>query len=83
MAKHIHQYRRTNIGVKNKYIVYACNLPLCTHYLRPELVEGKLSLCCRCDKPFVMTKEKLRLANPHCDDCKIGVKDDVERAEAS
>jgi len=68
MTKHLHKYKRTSIGRK-KYVVYKCILPLCTHYIEKSLVEGKLAICNKCDKPMVMTKHAMTLAKPHCLDC--------------
>jgi hypothetical protein len=83
--KHIHQYKRRDIGAKGKpYLVYACNLPLCSHYLHASLLENKFSLCYRCDKPFLLNKENLKLAFPHCDTCTHERKDDdIGRVETA
>lgn len=69
MAKHIHQYKRADIGVSKEYIVYRCVLPDCGHYLVPNLVEGRECLCPRCGDTFIIEKSHLSLANPHCDNC--------------
>jgi predicted RNA-binding Zn-ribbon protein involved in translation (DUF1610 family) len=71
MAKHIHQYKRADLGVNKEYIVYRCTLPDCGHYLVPKLVEGKESLCPRCGEVFIIEKSHLSLANPHCDNCTV------------
>ena len=69
--KHIHRYQRANIAKAQgkKYEVYRCSLPDCNHYLVPELVAGKKSICWRCGDPFVITTNLLRLAKPHCKNC--------------
>ena len=68
--KHIHKLKRKNIAIKpKKYIVYACILPGCNYYAAPNLLEGKIVLCNRCDEPMVMTKLAMTLAMPHCLDC--------------
>lgn len=69
MAKHVHRYERVNIGVNKEYIVYRCNLPKCSHYLTPELVKDKLTLCNRCGSEMIMDAFALSLAKPHCHDC--------------
>ena len=70
MAKketHIHKYIRVRLG---KHIVYKCSLANCTHFLRRELVVGRLSICWRCGEPFVMNRESITLARPRCTTCK-------------
>ncbi len=69
MSKHIHSYKRVDIGVSKEYIVYRCILPHCSHYIVPTLVEGRESLCPRCGEVFIIGKSHLALANPHCDNC--------------
>ncbi len=63
----VHKYTRVKLGTKG-YIVYKCTLPGCPHYLRQELVTGRLCECWRCGKPFTMTVKTL-LKKPHCSDC--------------
>jgi len=75
--KHIHKYRLKDLARKKDvppYLVYICSKHDCTHHVRVELVEGKLSECNRCDSPFVMRLVKLKhgeriVVRPHCDDC--------------
>lgn len=68
--KHIHQFERVDIGTKKSYIVYKCSLPNCATYQTPELTVGKLSLCPSCGEVFVLQRNHLQLAKPHCEDCK-------------
>jgi len=65
---HLHKYERTKLGDKG-YIVYRCQLPGCSHYIRRELVKGKLCACNICGNPMVMGKYAMRLAKPRCDEC--------------
>lgn len=68
--KHIHKYKKIKLG--KDYIVFRCLLPDCSHYIRRELAEGKVSICNRCNQPFIMTKNVVRKhAMPHCDDCVV------------
>ena len=69
--KHVHRYQRTNIAKQQgkKYEVYRCSLPDCNHYLVPELVVGKKSVCWRCGETFILVADLARLAKPHCKAC--------------
>lgn len=66
--KHIHKYKRTKLG---KSIIYRCMLVACPHFISKDLIEGRLSICSRCETPFVITKRTLKNcpANPHCENC--------------
>lgn len=70
-GKHHHRYIRKLLG--KDYIVYACNLPGCKHYIAANLVEGKLALCPKCDKTFIVTKDMVYKGREkkvlHCKDC--------------
>jgi hypothetical protein len=67
---HIHRYKRVNIGdPRKKYKVYRCMVAACSHYVRPELAEGRLAECWRCREPFVLDKKAITLAKPHCSKC--------------
>lgn len=70
--KHIHKYQRIGLG-KNGYEVYKCQIPGCSHYIQPELVVGRLSLCCRCGTEITMTHSHARLVKPLCLNCDITV----------
>ena len=66
-TNHLHKYKRVKLG--KTYTVYKCMKPACNHYIRVELVEGKLCECNRCGEMMLMTKKAMQLAKPHCDDC--------------
>lgn len=75
--KHIHKYRLRNLtrnSTKEPYHVYICIKQDCTHHVRVDLVDGKLSECNRCGNPFVIKLAKIKhgdriIVRPHCDDC--------------
>lgn len=71
ILKHeIHKYYRRRVGDK-KRIVYSCAVPGCTHYLEPDMVIGKMSICWNCRQPFVVPEKKQLInAKPWCDDCR-------------
>lgn len=60
--KHLHTYQRVKTGV------YRCLHPDCSHYSKVEFIRGKRASCI-CGKSFLLTKEALRLKNPHCETC--------------
>jgi len=69
MAKkydHIHKYERKKLG---KYIVFKCAVAGCPHFIRKELAENRMSICWRCEQPFILTKHALTLERPHCVAC--------------
>lgn len=67
MNNHIHKYRRIKMG--NDYEVYKCVLPGCPHYIRPELVVGRFSLCWGCDEQFTMSATSATRLKPKCQKC--------------
>jgi len=67
-ANHLHKYKRIKFGI-NKRIVFKCIFPSCTRYLVPELTEGELVICNKCEKPFIMDKYATTLSKPHCSSC--------------
>jgi hypothetical protein len=71
ILKHVHRYQRRNIAKSQgkTYLVYYCSLPDCNHYLVPELVVGKKSICWKCGEAFILTADLARLAKPHCKKC--------------
>lgn len=85
MVNHIHKYKRINIGApiykdgkvigRKDYPVYRCTKPDCKHYVRPELLEGKIAECGRCESSFVCDKSSKNLAEPHCSGCTNKKKD--------
>ena len=66
--KHIHKYRRMTQGSRG-HRIYKCQVPGCTHYIDVKLAEGRISLCNRCNEPFVIDKRSMKQAKPHCNDC--------------
>ena len=76
VANHLHKYKKVDIGSDGKeFLVYKCMKPACSHYIRLELVEGKLCECNRCGEPMIITKATLThssgkpMARPHCGNC--------------
>ena len=69
---HIHKYQRTTIGSKGKFIVYRCALPDCSHYIPPELVVGRRSLCNSCANEIIINRDDITIGTikPICEDCK-------------
>lgn len=63
---HVHKYHKVKLG---KHVVYKCALGGCPHYIRKELVEGRISICWICDEPFQITKVSSSLLRPHCISC--------------
>ena len=68
MKKHTHKYRRSALGTK-RWKIYKCVLPGCTYYIDAKLIENRISICWRCNDPFVIDKRLSELAKPHCHDC--------------
>jgi hypothetical protein len=60
---HVHTYRRINKDL------WKCNDPYCTHTCRRELVQGKASICNKCDKEIVMTPSAMQRRSPLCLEC--------------
>jgi len=81
--KHIHKYRKTDIGAKGReYLVMQCAMPGCGHYLpHLNLAIGRESICWRCEDTFVMDVDHLSQANPHCNNCKR-TEDDARRTQS-
>lgn len=69
IKKHdIHKYERVKLGAK-KWEVYKCVKPNCPHWIRQELVAGKVTECWRCGQEVVMTKPMAKQKKPHCLNC--------------
>jgi hypothetical protein len=81
---HLHRYKKVNLSRKpgHEFLVYKCTKPACPHYIRLELVEGKLCECNRCGDPMIITRETLihssgkPMAKPHCNNCVVRKKSD-------
>lgn len=83
-ANHLHKYKKVNLARKkgkDKFLVYRCQVPTCTHYIPLNLAEGRVCECNRCGGVMVITKATLTRSNggamalPHCDGC-------IERKDA-
>jgi hypothetical protein len=74
--KHTHKYEKKDVGkVDKEVIVYACALPGCTHYLRPELLNNKFSICWKCGETFIIRRDKNGfMKKPWCDECRESLK---------
>jgi len=72
-AKHsVHRYLRKNLTrnpKKDPYIVYVCIRPGCQHYILVDLALGKLAVCNRCGREFLMNHRSVQEKRPHCDRC--------------
>ena len=87
MVRHIHKFRRLNLGKKDPYWVMQCSLPHCTYIVpmvsrttAPALV-GKVALCNKCSDPFELDRMALRKAHPVCKDCIVSPnKDKLDKA---
>jgi hypothetical protein len=71
IVRHIHKYQKVKWG-KKKTIIWRCVLEGCPHYLHNEVIEKRKSLCHKCNRPFIMTKDKMRRVQPRCDMCQHG-----------
>lgn len=77
VANHLHRYKKVNLSRKHgeKYFVYRCMKPACSHYVPMHLAEGKLCECNRCGEPMIIGKFQLTgssqepMTLPHCVDC--------------
>ena len=78
-SKHIHKYQRAMLG--DKHVIYRCVLMDCSHYVDARLIEGRLSVCHRCDEPFQIGKKAALLAKPHCDECTRNMKSSVNKVQ--
>lgn len=75
--KHRHKYRLRNLtrnSKKKPYYVYHCVLEDCTHFVREDLIDGKIAACYKCDEPFKIKEAKIRKGNRRvakliCDSC--------------
>lgn len=68
---HIHRYKRKDLSSdKTKpYVVFACTKPVCTHYIRVDIAEGKMCECNVCGEPMILDKETITRAKPRCQNC--------------
>lgn len=52
--------------------IFRCGLIDCSHFVYEPLIEGKLSICWRCETAFIIVKKTLRAKKFHCEDCARG-----------
>lgn len=91
MSKHFHKYRKVNIAKKENtpYFVMQCTLPECNHYapmktqLSAPSLKGKISICNKCNEPFILNRRAIRMAKPICDICFFNKKNDKKLDEAN
>lgn len=62
-VKHIHKYKK--VTFESGYVVLNCVLG-CPHYIRREVAVGRMALCWRCERPFVLNESASQMAKPHC-----------------
>lgn len=67
MTKHDHLYQKTLYG-RNKRLVYSCKL--CTHFLAPEFLIGKLVVCNDCLEKFEIKNKKDLVKVIKCRKCR-------------
>lgn len=63
-SDHVHKYERKSLPKRD---IYKCTL--CPSWVISELIEGRVSMCWRCSKPFRIDKRAGELKRPHCIDC--------------
>lgn len=71
MAKkkaHVHKYQLIKWG-KNQTLVFRCMLAGCPHYIHKEMALARVSLCHKCDRPFIMNKYSIERKYPKCESC--------------
>lgn len=66
-----HKYKQIKIGKNRDKGIFACQIPGCNHYLFPEMILNKWSLCNRCNEPFIIGVVESKQVKPHCKECKI------------
>jgi hypothetical protein len=66
-ATHTHQYKKVKLKIA---YVYRCMLSNCNHYIMPEFIMGKESVCPSCNHEFVIDKYASMRTNPICIDCR-------------
>jgi len=73
MPKHpVHQYKRIKQKPSER-IIYRCMRPNCNHYLTPEFILGKVSICWQCKEEFVMDPYAVERQFPKCPNCRTKV----------
>lgn len=74
---HVHKYRKVKLGRNGDYVVFACSLPDCSHFVPADLALGKWSLCWRCGDKFALTEKAVMLSKPHCISCTRGMEEKI------
>lgn len=79
-SNHIHKFRRMDMSNNKEkpYLVYHC-INNCTSYFPISKTLGMVSICNRCNEPFLMGNVSITHAKPHCNECTKSRK----RAEAA
>jgi len=68
MTKHeAHKYKKIRFR-ESGFVVYKCILSGCSHYVPPELLIGRKSVCWRCGGEH--TINDIKLAKQVCEDCR-------------
>lgn len=62
-----HKYKKT-VFRQSRTVVFKCTLPGCTHFILPELLLGRKSICWRCEKEHVVIDNGL--AKQICESCR-------------
>ena len=77
--RHTHKYHKVNMGHKKPYIVYACALPHCRHYVVQNAAIGKMTICWKCGNEFILNRNSDGTVNakPICPECKQGTQKKV------
>jgi len=74
MAKHPHLLLLVNKKT------WKCNLEGCGFFVHLGLAHiliGKQAICWSCEERFVVSEDSLKEEKPRCNECKIGVSEDV------
>jgi hypothetical protein len=67
---HVHKYMRVKLGTRG-FEVYKCMLTNCPHYIRRELVIGRLTICWRCGAEARMSQQMATAKKPTCLECRL------------
>ena len=62
-----HKYERFKQG--NGAFIWKCILPDCGHFLRRDMIYGRMSICPRCGDEYIMDRRAMELNKPHCREC--------------
>jgi hypothetical protein len=62
-AGHIHKYMRFKFPKGRT----AFKCASCPHYVFPNMIVGRSSICWRCGMEFIMDERASKLKKPHCD----------------